>query len=66
MNIFQDDRGNWSLMRILGFGSFLLGAFGFVWGVLHGNTQAILTGGGLVAASNWAKAVQKRFENEKT
>ncbi len=62
MNFFQDDSGHWSFMRLaIGF-VLLVGGFGFVWSIMHGYSQGVITAGALIAISNIGKALQKKYE----
>ena len=60
---FRDATGNKSMMRLLAFMCFFLGAIVAVGGLLAGMSQAVISGCGLAAVGIGMKGIQKRFEN---
>jgi hypothetical protein len=63
MKIWQDDKGKWSIMRVAIMWVLFVGSFGFIWSIVVGFVEGVVTAGGLIAVSNWAKALQKKWEN---
>lgn len=61
--MFRDDKGNFSMMRLLALSSSLVGFFMCIWGTVAGNGTAMTVGGALAATANAAKAYQKKVES---
>ena len=69
VSFLEDDKGNKSLMRLLAFWGFIVGAVIAICGVIGMFARvpqwggiAISTGLGLAAGGEWAKSIQKRAE----
>ena len=69
MKLYEDDKGNMSLMRIVVLISVLVGSVGFLSGTVSVflNKEASVTlltaSAGLISVGEWMKMLQKRAEN---
>lgn len=59
---FQDKTGDKSMMRLLAFMGFFLGAGVAIGGLTLGMESAVLAGCGLAAGGEIMKGLQKKFE----
>ena len=60
---FRDDKGNLSMVRLLAFMCFCLGAIVAIGGLACSMPQAVISGASLAAVGVGVKGMQKRYEN---
>jgi len=60
---FRDDKGNLSMVRLLAFMCFCLGAAVAVGGLACSMAQAVISGTALAAVGIGMKGIQKKYEN---